>query len=56
MAAHWTYEGGRLIAWNETGAELRTWTTETDAMGQGMALLLNQACDLSRLLLWPLLE
>jgi len=55
MAAYWTFESGRLVARNEAGATLRWWLAD-DAMGQALAMLLNQANDLSRLFLWPLLD
>lgn len=44
-----------LVARNESGHLLRKWSSD-EAMGQGLALLLNQASGLSRLLLWPLLD
>lgn len=55
MNAIWTYEDGHLAARNEDGDLIRMWSVDKD-VGSGLALLLSQAGDLSRLLLWPHLE
>lgn len=52
MNAHWTFEGGHLVARNLAGVMLWAWQTD-EAMGRPLADLLNQAQDLSRLLLPP---
>lgn len=54
MNAIWTYEDGHLAARNENGDLIRR-SVDKD-MGSGLAWLLSQAGDLSRLLLWPHLE
>lgn len=55
MTANWIFEDGHLAARNDVGRLLRRWSAD-EAMGRGLALLLNQASGLSRLLLWPLLD
>lgn len=52
MNALWTFEGGRLVARNQTGAVLWAWVAD-EAMGRPLADLLNHSQDLSRLLLPP---
>lgn len=55
MNAIWIFEDGHLAAHNDVGDLLRRWSAD-ESMGRGLALLLNQASGLSRLLLWPLLD
>ena len=55
MNAIWTYDDGHLVARNEDGDLVRKWSAD-EGMGGALAMLLNQAGDLSRLLLWPHLE
>lgn len=55
MTVRWKFEAGRLEACGPSGDPLRAWMA-TGAMGLPLAALLNQSPDLSRLLLWPLLE
>lgn len=55
MNAIWTYDDGHLVACNEDGDLVRKWSAD-EVMGRGLAVLLNQAGELSRLLLWPHLE
>lgn len=55
MNAIWIYDDGHLVARNKDGDLLRKWLAD-EVMGRGLAVLLNQAADLSRLLLWPHLE
>lgn len=52
MNARWTFEGGHLVALNPLGAVLCAWLAD-EAQGHPLADLLNQAEDLSRLLLPP---
>ena len=53
MNAIWIFEGGHLVARNESGQLLRRWSAD-EAMGQGLALMLSHNNVLSCLLLWPL--
>ena len=53
MNANWMLEEGHLVARNESGHLLRRWLAD-EAMGQGLALLLNHSNSLSRFLLWSL--
>lgn len=55
MNAIWTYDDWHLVACNEDGDLVRKWLAD-EVMGRGLAVLLNQAGELSRLLLWPHLE
>ena len=55
MNANWMFEEGHLVARNESGHLLRRWLAD-EAMGQGLALLLNHSNSLSRFLLWSLCE
>ncbi|MCY1463997.1 hypothetical protein D9M71_819690 [compost metagenome] len=55
MNAIWTYDDGHLVARSKDGNLLRKWLAD-EVMGRGLAVLLNQTGDLSRLLLWPHLE
>lgn len=50
MVAFWKFEGGRLVARNPAGTLLWSWLAD-ESMGQPLADVLNQAQDLSRLLL-----
>ena len=48
----WAFEDGRLLARNDAGAVVASWLADCQ-LGQGLALLLNQAPAISRLLLSP---
>jgi len=52
MNAIWTYDDGHLVARNEDCDLVRKWSAD-EGMGRALAMLLNQAGNLSRLLLWP---
>lgn len=49
MTICWRYLDGWLVATNEEGAVLRTWKADS-SLGPALALLLNEAPGLSRLL------
>ena len=53
MNPNWIFEDWYLAASNEGGRLLRRWAAD-EAMGQGLALILNHSNSLSSLLLWPL--
>jgi hypothetical protein len=55
MTANWIFNGGRLEARDDAGNLLRWWIA-TEALGRPFAELLGHSPELSRLLLWPLLE
>lgn len=55
MNAIWTYDDGYLAARNKDGDLIHKLSVDKD-MGSGLALPMNQAGDLSRLLLRPHLD
>lgn len=52
MHAHWTFEGGHLVARNLAGVVLWAWQADEE-VGRPLADLLNHAQDLSCRLLPP---
>lgn len=55
MQIIWIFEDGHLKARNQTGELMRWWSAEA-AIGLFLADLLNRDINLTRLILWPLLE
>jgi len=53
MPIQWMFDGERLVACDELGQALRTWSAEAP-LGFALATVLNSAPEsISRVLLWP---